>query len=487
MRRKFWAGLAALPILSSCNFTPVGPKYIRPDVPAPPAFKEPPPEGWKNSQPNDAGSRGSWWEIYNDPQLNSFEEQVVLNNQNIQVAAANFRSARAAVMAARSALLPVVNGGGVLTGSQQSQNRFGGNFVNPTPFADIQFPITASWTADVWGRLRNIVQANVATAQATAGDLESALLSMQADVAVNYFLLRGSDAEKQLIDTTVSAYQRALELTTNRFNQGIASQVDVAQAQTQLESARAASTDTQVLRATYEHAIAVLIGKPPAEFSIAPNPLAMDLKPPVTPPELPSELLERRPDIASAERRVAAANAEIGVARAAYYPTVTLAASFGIETSDLLKLFTWPSRFWSVGPTLAQTLFEGGQRRAAVEQAQAAYDATAASYRQTVLTAFEAVENNLSTLRLLETEAASQALAVQAAERSLTLANNQYVGGITNYLQVITAQQAALGNESAAIQLLTRRMTASVNLVVALGGGWNASDLPPASSFKSVR
>ncbi|HEY4364626.1 MAG TPA: efflux transporter outer membrane subunit [Bryobacteraceae bacterium] len=488
MNRSLSAALAcALLSLPACTLTPVGPKYTRPDIPAPP-FKEelPPEEGWKVSAPSDDAHRGNWWEVYADPQLNALEEQVLVNNQTIRAAAANYRSAVAAVQLARASLFPNVTGGASTTGIQQSQNRLGGSFVNPGPFADITPSGSASWEADVWGRIRNNIEVNVAGAQASAADLENALLSVRAEVASYYFQIQGLDAQKNLLDNSVTAYQRAVELTGNRFREGLVSAVDVAQAQTQLESARAQSTDTEVLRAQYEHAIAVLLGKAPSELSIPAKPLMRE--PPPTPPGLASELLERRPDIAAAERRVAAANAQIGVARAAFYPTVMLAASFGLETSNLGNLLTWPSRFWTVGPTLAQTLWEGGRRRAFNDEAQAAYDANAANYRQTVLSAFQEVEDDVSTLRLLDRESQEQARAATGAQRALDLANSRYQGGITTYLEVITAQTTALETQRTAAQLLTRRMAASVDLVKALGGGWNATtDLPTPQSLRSAR
>ena len=504
----------ALLSLPACTFTPVGPKYVRPDIPAPPFKEQPPPEeGWKVSAPSDDAHRGNWWEVYSDPQLNALEEQVLVNNQTIRAAAANYRSAVAAVQLARASLFPTINGGASLTGTQQSENRLGGNFKNPGPYADILPSGSASWEADVWGRIRNNIEVNVAGAQASAADLENALLSVRAQVASYYFQIQGLDAQKNLLDTTVTAYQRGLDLTTNRYREGLVSAVDVAQAETQLDSARAQSTDTEVLRAQYEHAIAVLLGKAPSELTIPAKPLTsakdaprtgdasqqqlaaqsvlrdfMMRVPPPTPPGLASELLERRPDIAAAERRVAAANSQIGVARAAFYPTVMLAASFGLESSNLGNLLTWPSRFWTVGPTLAQTLWEGGRRRAFNDEAQAAYEANAANYRQTVLSAFQEVEDDVSTLRLLDREQQEQARAAAGAQRALDLANNRYQGGITTYLEVITAQTTALETQRTAAQLLTRRMSASVDLVKALGGGWNATtDLPSPQSLRSSR
>jgi NodT family efflux transporter outer membrane factor (OMF) lipoprotein len=336
--------------------------------------------------------------------------------------------------------------------------------------------VGATWEADFWGRIRNTIEASVATAQASAGDLETMRLLLQTELATDYFQLHGLDADKQLLDSNVTAYEQALKLTVNRYNQGVASMVDVAQAQTQLEQTRAQGTETTVQRQQLEHAIAILIGKTPAEFSIPVEPIKSSL--PAIPGMLPSELLERRPDIAANERRVASANATVGATKAAFYPTVTLGASGGFMSSSLLTLFTWPSRFWSVGPSAALTLFDAGKRRGTTEQAQAQYDVAVANYRESVLTAFQNVEDNLATLRILEQEAKEQAAAVQWAERSLQLANNQYVGGITTYLQVITAQAAALSNERTAIDIATRRMTASVSLIQALGGGWEASQIP---------
>jgi NodT family efflux transporter outer membrane factor (OMF) lipoprotein len=344
-------------------------------------------------------------------------------------------------------------------------------------------PIDFSWEPDLWGRVRRNIEANVDTAQATAGDLENVRLSMQSELAMDYFELRGLDAEKELLDSTVAGYQRALELTRDRYNQGIASGVDVAQAETQLESTQAQATDVGVQRAQLEHAIAILTGKPPANLGIPVAPLAM--QPPAVPVALPSELLERRPDVASAERRVAASNAQIGVAEAAFYPNVSLSASAGLESATFVKWFSLPSRMWSIGPSLVETVFDAGRRRAATAQAMAAHDSTVAVYRESVLTAFQDVEDNLAALRILSDEAKQQADAVRSAERSLEIANNRYRGGITTYLEVVTAQTTALGNERTAVQILSRRMTASVNLIKALGGGWNVSNLPSATELVS--
>jgi NodT family efflux transporter outer membrane factor (OMF) lipoprotein len=466
---------AALALLASaCT---VGPKYQRPTAVIPPAFKESPPAGWKAAQPQDGALKGKWWEIFNDPQLNALEEQVNVSNQNIAQAEANFRNARAAIMVARAAHYPTVNGGTSATAVRQSSNRsFAGRGFATSTVADYLLPLSASYELDVWGRIRRIIEASVDNAQATAADLETARLLMASELAADYFQMRGLDAERQLLDSAVGAYEKALQLTTDRFHQGIASRVDVALAQTQLETTRAQATDTAIQRAQFEHAIAVLTGKPPAAVSIAPAAIAAQL--PKIPVAVPSEMLERRPDVAAEERRVAAANAQIGIAQAAYYPTITLSASAGLESSHFLDWFTWPSRFWSAGAGLSQTLFEKGRRRGLVDEAVAAHDATVAGYRQSVLAAFQDVEDNLAALSILEQEATQEDAAVKAAEDSLNLATVRYKGGIASYLEVITAQSAALADQRTAVGILTRRMTASVLLVKALGGGWNASQLP---------
>jgi NodT family efflux transporter outer membrane factor (OMF) lipoprotein len=427
------------------------------------------------AQPNDAISRGQWWEIFQDPQLTALEEQVDISNQTLVVAEAQLRSARAAITVARAALFPTVTAGASITGSRQSQNRSGVSNPSSATHADYLLPVDVPYEIDVWGRIRHNVTANVATAQATAADLETARLSIHAELAFDYFILRGLDAQKQLLDLTISLFERALQLTVNRYNQGVASRLEVLQARTQLENARAQAIDLGVQRTQFEHAIAILLGTPPAEFSIPPT--TINIQPPAIPVGLPSELLERRPDIASAERRVAAANEQIGIAQAAFYPTVTLRSTVGLESSSLTNLFSWPSAFWSFGSSLLQTVFDAGRRQAVTEQAQAAYDATVATYRQTVLTAFQGVEDNLAALRILEAEAEQQAQVVEAAEDALALAINRYKGGITTYLEVVVAQSAALNAEQTALALLTRRMTASVQLVKALGGGWGAAPM----------
>jgi NodT family efflux transporter outer membrane factor (OMF) lipoprotein len=480
MRATFHLSIVIVTALamSSCV---VGPNYVRPSVATgaptykegtPVYFKEAP--GWKQGTPQDAFERGKWWEVFGDKQLNALVDQIEVNNQTLAIAEAQYRGARAAIRVARSQYYPTLTAGASVLGTGTSAPVGGGRGGQE---ALITFPtVGATWEPDLWGAVRRLVESNVETAQATEAQLENTRLSLQSTLALDYFQLRGLDTQKQLLDTTVKAYEKALELTVNRYNQGIASQVDVAQAQTQLAQTQAESTDTVVMRQQFEHAIAILLGKAPSELTLEFSPLNVD--PPSIPGILPSELLERRPDIAANERQVAAANAEIGVQIAAYYPNVTLGASGGFEGTSLLNLFTWPARFWSIGPSISETILDFGKRRGQVEQAEATYDAAVATYRQTVLTAFQQVEDQLAALRILETEAQQQAAAVRYAERSLELANAQYQGGITTYLQVITAQETALTNEVTAVQLKTRRMTASVSLIQALGGGWDSSKLP---------
>jgi NodT family efflux transporter outer membrane factor (OMF) lipoprotein len=493
--RAVAAGVAATIGLLAAAGCMVGPNYQRPPATAPAGWKEAPPADWKVAEPRDQLPRGKWWELFGDAQLNALEEQVSVGNQSLAQAEAQFRAARAAAGVARGGLFPTVTVGASATRSRGTSSRGGGaggtggtgtGVTAATASAGTtstlyQVPLDVSYEVDVWGRVRRLVEANVATAQASAADLEAVRLSLQAELAVDYFQLHGVDAQRQLLDTNVAGYQKALELINNRYNQGVASGVDVAQAQTQLETTRAQLIDLGVQRSALEHAIAVLIGKPPAELSIAAA--SIGVPPPAVPVTLPAELLERRPDVAAAERRVAAANAQIGVQIAGYFPALSLTGAAGFANSKLASLFSWPSRFWSLGASAAETLFNGGARKAANEQAKANYDAQVAAYRETVLTALQNVEDNLSALRVLADEAAQQAIAVAAAEKSLTLSNNRYRGGITTYLEVITAQAAALNNERTAVDILTRRMNASVNLVKALGGGWRESDLPPGSAI----
>jgi NodT family efflux transporter outer membrane factor (OMF) lipoprotein len=469
----------------------VGPDYKRPSAPVPAAFKEQPPPGntaaaadqWKPAEPRDDTHRGKWWEVFGDPQLNALEDQVNVSNQNIAQAEAQFRGARAGVRGARSDFFPTVTASASVTRSQGSASLPSG--VSSGPATVYSLPVDLSYEVDVFGRIRRNVEGSVATAQASAADLESVRLTMQAELALDYFGLRGLDTQKQLLDSNVAALEKALQMTVNRFNQGVVSGVDVAQAQTQLETTRAQATDLRVARAQLEHAIAVLTGKPPADLTIAPTPGVAP--PPEIPATIPSDLLERRPDIAASERRVAAANAQIGVATAAFFPRLLLAATGGYESTKLADWFSLPSRFWSIGPSLVATLFDGGKRRAVTEQARAAHEAAVAVYRLNVLTSFQEVEDNLAALRILAEEAGQQAEAVAAAERSLAIARNRYFAGTTTYLEVVTAQTIALANERVAVDIQVRRMTAAVNLIKALGGGWRASDPPYGSATTAAQ
>ena len=457
-----------------CAGCMVGPDYFKPSVPMTATYKED--QGWKLARPSDTIPRGKWWEIFGDPQLNALEEQVSEANQNVKVAEAHFRQARALIGFARAGLFPTVTAGATANSVRDSTNRPFVTSANGASTGDFLLTGDISYEIDLWGRIRRSVTAAREEAQATAGDLESARLSIQAELAFDYLELRSADAQQRLLNDTVQAFKEALQLTINRFEGGAAPKSDVAQAQTQLETTQVQATDIAVQRAQFEHAIAVLIGKPPAEFSLQPAPL--DLQPPDIPAGLPSELLERRPDIAAAERRVAEANEQIGIAKAAYFPTVTLNALLGFESSSIRNLGGWQSFLWAVGSSLAQTIFDGGRRRATSEAALANYDATVASYRQATLDAFQQVEDNLAALRILEQETQQQDRAVVSARESLQLFTNRYKGGVDNYLQVITAQTVALTNERNQVDIMRRRMDASVLLVKALGGGWNVADLP---------
>jgi len=460
---------SGLMLLCGCA---VGPRYSRPSAPVPSAYKETPPN-WKAAQPADQTLRGKWWEIYQDPQLNALEEKINVSNQSLKAAQAQFDQARATVRYNRADYYPTITAGVSAARERFSQNRPQASSVTTTN--DLIIPVDMSYEPDVWGRVRHTVEAARANAQATLADLESVRLSVHAELAVDYFSARELDAEAQLLDSTVSSYVKQLELTENRYKGGVASQVDVAQAQTQLETARAQAIDVREQRTQFEHAIAVLIGEPASTFTLPVA--ALNATPPVIPPGLPSELLERRPDIAANERLMAAANAQIGVAKAAYFPMFNLFPSAGFESTTIVNWLSSPSAFAIVGASAVVTAFDAGRRRAASDQARAGYDQTVANYRQDVLTAFQEVEDNLAGLRLLEDESNTQTAAVAAAEHSLALSNNRYRGGVTTYLEVITAQTTALGNERTAVQISGRRMVDSVLLVKALGGGWDAASL----------
>ena len=476
-RRAALIAVALISTLSSCT---VGPKYTKPAVPAAPAYGEQPPQsytespGWKPSQPSDTVLRGSWWEIFGDSDLNALEAKVAGANLTLQVAEANFEQARAQIQFNRSNLYPTVS-----VGPGISTNRISGN--NPTGLPGDQYgafslPVSVSWEPDLWGRVRRSITAAKELTQAAAADLGNVRLELQTDLAVDYFEVRSLDAQKKLLDDTVAAYQRALDLTQRRYNGGVASKVEVEQAATQLQQTQAQDIDLGVARAEYEHAVAVLIGQLPEGFHLPLEPLTQT--PPVIPTGLPSQLLERRPDIAGAERRLASANEQIGIARAAFFPDLIISATGGFEASSIVDWFAWPSRFWAAGPQLTQTIFDAGRRRAQLQGTEAAYLANIANYRQTTLTAFQEVEDNLSSLRILEQESAKQLEATASAERSLQLSQHRYKGGLVTYLEVITAQEIALANERTGVDLMRRRMDSSVQLIKALGGGWNVSQLP---------
>jgi NodT family efflux transporter outer membrane factor (OMF) lipoprotein len=462
--------LAAL-LLTGCA---VGPKYKTPAVPVPPAYKEA--ANWKTAQPNDQNLGGNWWEIFSDPQLNSLEQQINVSNQNLKAAVAQYQQSRAALRYVRADYYPTVTAGPSATRQMYSNNRPPQSTFDGETFNDFVLPVNFSYQVNAWGRVSKNVESYREQAQASAADLAVVNLSMHAALAIDYFAARSLDAEEKLLQDTVAQYQQAFQLNEDRFQGGLASEVEVEQARTILETTRAQMVDVGVARAQYEHAVAVLVGKPPAEFTLPPLPLTAP--PPSIPIGVPSTLLERRPDIAAAERRVASANAQVGLAKTAYYPLVNIGASGGFESGSLTTLLQGPSGFWAVGSSAVVTLLDVGRRRAVNDQAKAGYDASVASYRETVLTAFQQIEDNLAALRILEQEAGVQSTAVEAAERSLSLSNTRYEGGVTSYLEVITAQNAALTDEVTAVNVLGRREANAVLLIEALGGGWDSADLP---------
>jgi NodT family efflux transporter outer membrane factor (OMF) lipoprotein len=471
---RAWVSIAAA-FLAGCT---VGPKYERPVPPAPPAFSEAPTSsfevnGWRPGQPGDDKLRADWWLVFGIPELNDLESRVDPSNWTLKGAEARFREARTLIAINRSGLWPSVSAGPSISGNRLSSTT---NSGSTGAYGVFTMPFDFTYEVDLWGRIRHSVTAAREETQATAADMETARLSLHSELAVDYFEMRSLDAQKQLLDQTIEAFGKALELTQHRFDGGLASKAEVAQARTQLETAKAQEIGVGVARAQFEHAIAVLVGRNPGEVKFAPAPLAST--PPAVPVALPSELLERRPDIASAERRMAEANENIGIARAAFFPSLLLSATGGFQAGQLVNWLNWPSRFWAVGPSMLQTAFDAGRRRAVAESAHAVYDQTLAAYRQATLAAFQEVEDNLSSLRILEQQAAAQRVAVQAAEESLNLSLVRYKGGLVTYLDVVSAQNIALQNESTELDLLRRRMDASVLLIKALGGGWDISKLP---------
>jgi NodT family efflux transporter outer membrane factor (OMF) lipoprotein len=479
--RPYHIAVSALLVCSSCM---VGPQYQRPVAQTPAALKEMAGNDlWKMATPSDGLIKGKWWEIFGDPQLNALEELVNINNQNVKQAEAQFRQARAVIAANHANYFPTIGASPQITQTDVGSN--GGRSAGGTN-QSFSLPLAAaSWEPDLWGRVRLSVQNAVDAAQVSAADLENIRLSQQALLATDYFLLVGNDMQQAVLRDTIEAYQKNLELTNNRYNGGVASRSDITLATTQLAGARAQSTDLHVSRAQFEHAIAVLTGQTPASLEIGFNKIAAP--PPPIPIALPSQLLERRPDIAANERQVAAANANVGIAETAYYPTLTLSASIGFVSTNLANLLTYASRTWSAGPGLSQTLFDFGRRGAQVEITRSAYDATVAAYRETVLSAFQEVEDDLASLRYLAEEAGQQQEAVVAANQALSLENDRYKAGTDSYLNVITTQEIALSDQLTAITILQRRMTAAVDLVKALGGGWDASTLPSGDALRTAR
>jgi NodT family efflux transporter outer membrane factor (OMF) lipoprotein len=483
-----------LAVLSACGMVlsgcAVGPKYVRPTVETPAAYKElqasdaQAKQIFVQARPGDETIRNSWWEAFGDPQLNGLEEKAGVSNQSIVAAFDNFLAARALVRGARSQYFPTLTTNPSITNSRPSSGQFGGLSAGSASgsgftvksFTDYSLPFDASWEPDLWGRVRNGVKSNVYAAQASAADLQSMRLSVQAELAADYYELRAQDSLKQLLDSTVAAYQDAVDLNQGLYRAGVGSDEAVAQAEAQLKAAQAQDTNLEIVRAQYEHAIAVLVGQPPATFSLPPEPLKAN--PPAIPVGLPSGLLERRPDVAAAERSVAQANAQIGVAKSAYFPAVLLSAGGGFGNSSFMNWLTWPSRFWSVGPSLAETIFDAGLRRATMQQYRATYDETVANYRQTVLTAFQQVEDNLVSVRVLSQDIEQQDEAVAAARRSLEEATSRYKAGVDPYLNVISAQTVLLNDQQTALNFRSQQMVSSVQLIKALGGGWNSAQIP---------
>jgi NodT family efflux transporter outer membrane factor (OMF) lipoprotein len=492
-----WAVLTAL---SACT---VGPPYQRPSADAPAAYKEltaaqfKDTDGWKVAAPKDAALRGTWWELFADPQLNALEEKVDGANQTVAQAYASFMQARAMVREAQSQYWPTLTVGASATRSRSplgaaagSAGTTGANVGGVTGGSSdaatgnfFSLPFDASWIPDLWGKVRNLVKGDIAAAQASAADLANARLTAQAELAVDYFQLRSQDALIDLTNATVKAYAESLEVTRAQYETGIGSDEALVQAQVQLQTTQAQATNLGIARAQYEHAIAVLVGQPASTFSVAAA--QSTVRPPAVPFGVPSALLERRPDVAADERLMAQANAQIGVADAAYFPTLTLSASAGFESSNASDWLKWPARFWSVGPSVSETIFDGGLRSATVAQYRAAYDQSVATYRQTVLTAFQQVEDNLASLRILSQEIGQQDMAIASSQRYVTIATDRYKLGLDPYLDVITAQTSLFSNQQTGVTLRLQQLTASVQLIEAVGGGWEAAQLPTSGDIRA--
>ena len=487
--KSFGLKVAMIPAMATCLLAGcrVGPVYNRPAASAqapPAAYKETPSEAqdagdWKVAQPQDAMLRGKWWEIYNEPELNDLEEKLNIDNQNIKEFFQNFMEARTLIGQARSQLYPTLSTAPSFTRSRASANlgnTASGNITGGQQSSITSLPVTASWEPDLWGKVRNTIREAQYNAQLSAADLENERLTEQATLAQVYFEIRGQDALQALFQSTVDADKKAYDLAKSGYDAGVTDQITVVEAQNTLQNAESALTNLGVARAQFEHAIAVLIGTNPSGFSVPVKPL--NATPPPVPIGLPSQLLERRPDIAGAERTMAAANAQIGVAVAAFYPNLTLSAEGGLESSAISHLFDWPSRFWSVGASASETIFDAGLRRATVNQFIATYNANVASYRQTVLTAFQQVEDSLAAERILSKQILQQQAAVDSARKFLELETGRYDTGIDPYVDVVTAQTTLLSDQQSLTSLHTQQMTASVQLIEALGGGWDASQLP---------
>jgi NodT family efflux transporter outer membrane factor (OMF) lipoprotein len=466
---RAFVGVVSLLLAAGCS---VGPDYKRPALSVPAAFKED--AGWKVAAPDDGAKRGPWWEVFDDPVLNALEAQVETSNQSVLEAVANYDQARQIVRSDRTGYLPTVSAAGSAQRTHEPQAvNFGGSSSGTQYVADLE----ASWAPDIWGKLRRTVEADVGSAQASAADLALARLSTQATLAQDYIALRAADDKIRLLEDAVDAYKRTLRITSNKYAVGVSARSDIITAQTQLDSTRAQLIDVGVTRAQFEHAIAVLVGKAPAAFSIARTP-TMGLTLPTVPAQLASTLLERRPDIAAAERQAVAANARIGIQAAAYYPSLTLSGEGGYEGSPLNNLFSAPFRFWTLGAQAADTILDWGQRHDLVQSARAAYESSAANYRQTVLTALQQVEDNLASIRILKDEAKVQDTAVAEAAQASQIALNEYNAGTVDFTTVAAAQVTELTNRETALGIVQSQLTSSVLLIQALGGGWTTSDLP---------
>ncbi len=471
-------------MLSGCN---VGPKYTVPTAPAPPAYKELGPDAfkengnWAHAVPLDTIPRGAWWTVFGDAELNEIEPRVEQANETLRQADANLRAARAEIRVRQADRFPTVGINPYTTGGRYTPNTPYFNPAQPNSGASsVQFPLQLTYEVDLWGQVRRNIAAGKEEAQASAGDRANILLSLQTEVAIDYFELRSADAQQKLLNDTVAQYQEALRITTNRYNGGVAVKSDVTQAETQLESAKVAASDVAISRAQFEHAIADLTGAAPAQLSVPFSPLPVDTTPPLVPTGIPSQLLERRPDIASAERRAQEGNEAIGIAQAAFYPSLLLSASVGFQSSAAVQsLFSPASVVYSLGPGLGYTFIDGGRRLGVKQEALAQFDRDAAVYKQTVIDAMQQVEDNLVALHILSDESVQQRTATASAVESQRIFDNRYVGGIDTYLQVITAQTTALNNERNDIDILRRRMDGTVMLIKALGGGWDRSQLPP--------